>query len=344
MTEAMTRGDRFRRFWRRHRTLLWTLHSLWALATGVFVVWLSRERYSFVPWVVLFLALTWASTLYFGRKLTDTPDAEDGAPRLGDEVTSYLTRTMYQETLFFLLPFYAYSTVLGSPNTVFLVGLGALAFVSCIDLVFDRWLRTSPVASVVFFSVVAFTALNLLIPILLPVEPTASTRIAALAAVLSAAPLVHGSVEWTRATRLRVGGTALLFLAVVLGAPQLVPPVPLRLESAVFSADIERESLEPLDTLSSGADLDELDGAIVIVLEVFAPTVVSTGVSVVWDLDGEVIRQSREVDILAHELGFRLWDAWRPTDSPLRPGRYRVTVRTASGSAFGRAAIDIAER
>lgn len=60
---------RFRRFWQKHRTLFWTLHSVWALATGVGVIVLARERYGFVPWVLLFLGLTWLSTLYFGRKL-----------------------------------------------------------------------------------------------------------------------------------------------------------------------------------------------------------------------------------------------------------------------------------
>lgn len=42
---------RFTSFWHRHRSLFWTVHSLWALATGVFVVYLARERYAFVPWV-----------------------------------------------------------------------------------------------------------------------------------------------------------------------------------------------------------------------------------------------------------------------------------------------------
>ena len=120
-------GDRFRRFWSRHRTLFWTLHSIWALATGVAVILLARGRYGFVPWVVGFLLLTWLSTMFLGRKASEQPEAgppdepaPDGAatpsadvlppvPDLRTEATSYVTRTMYQETLFFLLPFYAYS-------------------------------------------------------------------------------------------------------------------------------------------------------------------------------------------------------------------------------------------
>jgi hypothetical protein len=35
---------------------------------------------------------------------------------IGDELTSYMTRIPYQETLFFLIPCYAYSTVMASPR------------------------------------------------------------------------------------------------------------------------------------------------------------------------------------------------------------------------------------
>ncbi|NNF14843.1 MAG: hypothetical protein HKN72_16570 [Gemmatimonadetes bacterium] len=337
-------GGGFRAFWSRHRHLFWTLHSLWALATGVFVVWLARERYAFVPWVVLFLALTWASTMFFGRRIPDSPREEEGSPRvpgLGEEATSYLTRTMYQETLFFLLPFYAYSTVVGSVNMVFLLGLGALAFVSCLDLVFDRWLRTSPVASVAFFAIVAFAALNLLLPILMPLAPIWSTRIAVVAAIVSAVPLAAGSISWTTGVKARVGGAALVFVAVALGFPQLVPPVPLRLDSATFSRDIERSTLEPIQTFTGRARLTDLDGAVVVLMEVFAPTVVPTRVAMVWERNGTVIRESREIEILAHDLGFRVWDAWRPTDAPLEAGEYEVVLRTAAGRMFGRASIEV---
>lgn len=339
-------GGGFRAFWSRHRHLFWTLHSLWALATGVFVVWLARERYAFVPWVVLFLALTWASTMYFGRRIPESREADDDSPvtpGFGEEATSYLTRTMYQETLFFLLPFYAYSTVIGSVNMVFLLGLGALAFVSCLDLVFDRWLRSSPVASVAFFAIVAFAALNLLLPILAPIAPRWSTRIAVVVAVLSALPLAHGSLRWATGVKVRVGIAVLAFLGMGLGFPQIVPPVPLRMESVTFSRDIERSTLEPIQAFEGEVQLSELDGAVVVLMEVFAPTVVPTRVALVWQRNGRVIRESREIEIVAHDLGFRIWDAWRPNDAPLEAGEYEVLLRTASGRMFGQARIEVVD-
>lgn len=72
-------------FWGRHRSLFWMLHSVWALATGVVVLLLAWERYAFVPWVVVFLGLTWLSTLFFGSSAR-----EEWTPTLGGEVSSYV--------------------------------------------------------------------------------------------------------------------------------------------------------------------------------------------------------------------------------------------------------------
>ena len=51
MTDPAPPGERLRRraaiLWRRHRRAFWILHSLWALAFGVVVLWLAHERYGF---------------------------------------------------------------------------------------------------------------------------------------------------------------------------------------------------------------------------------------------------------------------------------------------------------
>jgi hypothetical protein len=348
---------RLRRFWSRHRTLLWTLHSFWALGTGVAVIFLARERYGFVPWTVAFLLLTWLSTMFFGRKaggeadegppgLPSPPDGEvAGAgvlppvPDLRTEATSYVTRTMYQETMFFLIPFYAYSTVIHSPNVLFMVVLGGLALLSCLDLLFDRWLRTSPVMSLVFFSVVAFAAVNLLLPILLPIDPTLATRIAAVAAVASSIPIALRGSRGRRWGLLPIGGVAVALLTVGLAFPRLVPPVPLRLERAVFSADFDRRTLTPSDALLDGVDGDELHGALFLLMEVFAPTVVPTEVTIRWERDGVLLRVSREIEIVAHDLGFRVWDAWSPESGEVPPGLYEVTLVARDDRFFGSASV-----
>ncbi len=338
------------RFWARHRTLFWMLHSVWALATGVAVVLLARERYAFVPWVVVFLGITWGSTLFFGRsaeqKLEEGEgESEDGratSPGLASEVTSYVTRSLYQETLFFLLPFYAYSTVVRSVNVAFPVVLTGLALLSCIDLFFDRWLRTKPVFGMIFFATVSFAAINLILPMLLSLPPRVSTPLAAVVAVASSIPLAWRSGVKSRGGMLRMGLAATAILVVAVGVPSLVPPVPLRMQGASFSNDIDRETLALGDTLDGTVSPERIGSRLVVLVEVFAPGSVPTTVRLEWRRDGEIVKTSRDVSIVAHEWRFRVWDAWLPTGGRVPPGRYEVTLRTATGRIFGMTELEVA--
>ncbi len=337
--EADSEPSRFRAFWVRHRTLLWTLHSVWALTTGVVVVVLARGRYGFVPWVVLFLALTWITTLLISKGVLRAGDrsSPDYVPGAREETASYVTRTMYQETLFFLLPFYAYSTVLDSINVVFVLVLGALAVLSCLDLVFDRLLNERPTFALLFFAVVAFAAMNLVLPLLWPMEPRLATWIATAVAIVSAIPLSLGQGD--RKSRPYAMAAAVAMIAIVAFLPSVVPPVPLRLDDATFSTDFDRSTLTPIDEIGPTAPTPSGAEVLFVRLEIFAPSSVPASVTTLWTLDGRVVRTSREITITAHEAGFRVWDAWRNPDGQLPAGRYTVTVRTDDGRVFGRTAL-----
>lgn len=329
-------------FWQRHRTLFWALHSVWALATGIAVVLLARERYAFVPWVVVFLGITWASTLFFGRQAGErAEELQPYTPGLKQELTSYLTRTLYQETLFFLLPFYAYSTVLRSPNVLFLVLLGGLALFSCLDLVFDRWLRTRVVFGMLFFASVSFAALNLLLPFFFSLPPRLGTPLSAVLAVGSAVPLALQAGVRSRGTGLRIALAAAAILGIAIGLPSVVPPVPLRMESATFASDIDPETLQLADTLASAASAADIGERLVVLVHVFAPAVVPSRVSLDWTRDGEALKSSRTVEILAHEGSFRVWDGYRAPSGRVEPGRYEVVLRTQNGRVFGRASLSL---
>ncbi len=313
------------------------LHSAWALGAGTVITVLARERYHLVAWVGIFLALAWASTLYFGGVVT----ARGRVPGLAHEVTSYVTRVLYQETLFFLLPFYAASTVVGSPNVAFLVALGGLAVLSCIDLLFDRWLRTRPVFALLFFAIVAFSAANLLLPLLVGLPPRLAAPAAALLAIAGAAPLALRTAPRATATRLRLVAAVAVILVVAVAFPVLIPPVPLRMERATFASGIERDSLELVDPLGDHATPAQVGGKLVVLAQVFAPSALPARVQLEWRRDGELLRVSREVGITAHAGGFRVWDAYRPGPGALPPGRYRVVLRTAGRRVFGVARITI---
>jgi hypothetical protein len=329
------------RLYDRHRRAFWALHSLWALATGAVVVALAHAAYGYAAWVLVFLALTWLSTLFFTRAETP-PERSKG--RRWHGLASYLTRVMYQETLFFVLPFYFYSATLDSPNVLFLALLALLAVMACLDLIFDELLRRHAWFGILFFAIVAFAALNLLLPLALGLRIESAIVIAALVGLVAAIPMVaapQGRGRW-RAATLRVL-PALVAVGLLVGLRVLVPPVPLRLEGLVFARDVQPATLEPIAPLIREAALSGGNDRLAVVATVFAPRTVSVRVAVQWWRDGEWLKTSREVEITPHEAGFKVWDAFSPSEGPLVAGTYRVVLQTAGGQLIGREALRLVD-
>ena len=338
-----TLHERVSRFWRRHRALIWILHSVWALAVGSAIVLVAQDRYYLVLWVVVFLMLAWALTLFFGRATAEGVAADGRSPGLVHEVSSYVTRVMYQQTLFFLLPFYAYSTVIDSLNVVFLALLGALAVLSCIDLVFDRWLRTRPVFALAFFAVVAFAAINLLLPLLVGLPPRFSAPAAALLAVGGAAPLALRTMRTRFQARLWLVGVAVVILVLPIWLPGVIPPVPLRMNQATFGSGIDRATLDVTEILLDRVSATDVGDGLYVLVAVFAPTALPATVQLEWWRDSELLRVTREIGITANAASFRVWDAWRPESGTVSPGRYRVVLRTVERQVFGVATLAVGE-
>jgi hypothetical protein len=333
----MSLRDHAHRLWERHRTWFWIVHSVWSLITGTAIVVLARDRYHLVVWVVLFLALTWMITLFFGRAAADP----ERPPPLAHELTSYVTRVLYQETLFFLIPFYAASTVFRSLNALFLALLAGLAVLSCIDLVFDRWLRFRPVFGLMFFSIVAFAAVNLLLPLLVGFPPRFAAPAAALLSVGGVVPLGLRAARRSWRVQVRLLAAAALLVAVAAGLPRVIPPVPLRLQRATFATGIDRDTLALAETAVDHALSAELGGSLFVLVEVFAPSALPASVRLEWRRDGELLRVSRDISITAHAAGFRVWDGWHAPSGSVPPGRYRVVLQTAGGRVFGVATLTV---
>jgi len=330
-------------FWNRHRALIWILHSVWALAVGTTIVLLAQDRYYLVLWVVLFLVVAWAFTLFLGRATIDGDATGTRPPGLVHEVSSYVTRVVYQQTLFFLLPFYAYSTVVASANVMFLGLLGGLAVLSCIDLVFDRWLRTRPVFALAFFAVVAFAAINLLLPLLVGLPPRFSAPVAALLAVGGAAPLALRTMRTRFHARLWLVGVAVVILVVPAGLPGVIPPVPLRMQQATFASSIDRRTLDMEHTFLDRVSAADVGDALFVLVAVFAPTTLPATVQLEWWRGRELLRVSREIGITANAASFRVWDAWRPQSGTVSPGQYRVVLRTVERQVFGVVTLTVDE-
>jgi hypothetical protein len=326
----------------RYSRVLWVGHSIWALITGAAVLVLAHNRYGYLPWVILFLALTWGSTLFFSRIALPV---ESRAAQLAKGVVSYLTRIMYQETLFFLLPFYFFSTTFPSWNCAYVIGLAALAVFSCVDIPFDRMLRTSRPFALSFFSIVTFSALQLFFPLALALKINLTTYLAASLSMLAAIPLAY---PWRE---LRQGPTivrTVLAVAVALVAVRLllpvIPPVPLRLFNVRFAAAFDPRTIQAPFEYSDTIPRSVLSGGrLYAIASVFAPSRLPATVILRFVRNGKVLRTSRAVNLIAHARGFRVWDTMRPGPEGFLPGPYTVEVWTGEGQLVGRSTIRVVE-
>ena len=309
----------------RHARTFWIAHSLWALAQGVAVAVLAEEHPDYAAFVLGLLALVWATTLFFCR--SSLVAARPASLRVG--FASYATRVFYQQTLFFLLPFYVRSTTPSSPNLAFTLALAALAALACLDLSFDRWLRASPRFAATFFFAVAYAALQLLLPLVARVPFELAQPFAlglALAAAVASVGLPRGPARVPRL--LGVLPAAALAIA-LLAAPLLVPPAPLRVASFEIAARAD---------------------AVRATVSVAAPVAVPVDVTLCWRRGGEQLRESRDIAITAHGRGFRVWDELSRARFASERGAasaralLRVDVLTKSGQLVGRRVFAPASR
>ena len=296
----------WRELYDKYARLFWALHSAWALLSGVGVLVLAHNRHGFARWVILFIALTWGSTLVVSRF-----SGASQTVRFAQGFASYLTRVMYQETLFFLLPFYFYSATFPSRNFIYVIALAAFAVLSCFDMLFDRLLRERRPFAIGFFAFVSFSALQFFLPVALRMridnsELIAAT-IAAFAALTLAAPVPLRVIAFTLVTTL---------LGAWIARP-LIPPVPLRMTGMQTGGSINKTTLK-----TSG----EASSRLYVVATVFSPERIPARVEFRYVSNGNVLRTSREVSLNPHRGGFRVWDSVRLTS----PGNIRIELWTGS--------------
>ena len=317
---------KWRELHEKYARLLWALHSAWALISGVAVLVLAHNRYGFLRWVVLFIALTWGSTLFLSRFAAKR---ESRVFQFAQSFVSYLTRVMYQETLFFLIPFYFYSATVRSWNFLYVIALAAFAVLSCFDMLFDRLLREHRWFAIGFFAFVSFSALQFFLPLLLRTHIEYGGYLAAALSFLAALALAP-SRNYLRDRR-RLTIVLIVFVSVLIGVRllrPLIPPVPLRLTRMNFSGAINHRTLETSNSFDRDIPASELHrGRIYAVATIFSPERIPAEIQIRFLQDGEVLRAGRVAGFTARPGGFRVWDSVRvPAGGE---GEVRVEVWTA---------------
>lgn len=321
-------------FFARHDRLLWGLHSLWALALGVVVMWAGARNYAWLRVTIFYIAFLWVAGLVVPA-LVDRPEAGTkwrGRLRL---VVNYFTKNFYQQLLFFLLPVYFASASAWSANLVFVGFLAVSALVSTLDVFFDRHLSVRRGLTAVFFSFNLFACINVMLPVVWSISNKVALPVSAALAVLAFATIRYRLGELARYhIRLQVGLAGIgLVLLVALGRP-LIPPAPLRLLGTDFGSGMDKRALRvtgPLGSLPLG-----WTGRVYAVTAIYAPLGLRDRVCHRWYQAGRLVYASPCYALEGGRTeGFRLWTS-APAKDTQAGGGVRVEVWTEAGQLVGR--------
>lgn len=320
-----------------HELLLWCLHSLWALALGIVVMWAGAHNYAWIRITILYIAFLWVASL-FVPDLFDPPGQATrwrGRLRL---VVNYFSKNFYQQLLFFLLPIYYASSTGWSLNLLFVAFLAASALISTLDIVYDRHVSVRRSLMAVFFAFNLFACINVMLPVLWSISNRVALPMSAALAVLAFATIRYRFGDLARRqVRVQVGVAGVALVLVVALARPVIPPAPLRVLATEFGEGINRQTFQvttPIDRLPLG-----WSGRVYAVTSIYAPLGLSDRIGHRWYRDGRLVYTSAFYRVDGgRKDGFRLWTS--ATAKDVQPGdRMRVEVWTEAGQLVGRATV-----
>lgn len=318
----------------RHETRLWWLHSAWALAFGIGVMWLGARNYAWLRATYGYVAFIWVASFALPRLLRSTRLASRWRRPLRLAV-NYFVKNFYQQLLFFVLPVYWASSTPGSGNSFF-VGLVAIAaLLSTFDVVYDRHLSAKRILGATFFGFNLFVCVNVVLPVLWQVSNTTALRVSLGLAIVA---MITLAVELPRVRDRSVlvglaASAALLVVLVELGR-WWIPPAPLRIVHAEFGDRIQRQP--PVVTSRLDRIPDVAGTRLYVVTAISAPLGLRDRVRHVWSIDGERAFVSPPYQVTGgREEGYRLWTSLALTPAT-RPAVVQVDVETEGGQLIGR--------
>jgi hypothetical protein len=320
-------------------TVLWWVHSTWALAFGIGVMWLSARNYAWLRVTYAYVAFIWLSSLLLPRLLASrlVPPPWRRTVQL---TINYFAKNFYQQLLFFVLPVYWASSTLWASNTWFVAAVAISAVLSTFDIVYDRHLSVKRPLTALFFAFNVFVCANVALPVLWRMSNAVSLRVSAALALAGFVTLLYGLRRrrlW-RVLAVGVVGALLLGVLVEFGRP-LIPPAPLRLVTPAFGTAMRRlppRMAEPVTEVEAG-----FGGRLFVLTPIWAPLGLEDRVRHRWRIDGHAVYESQLYKVTGGRAeGYRLWTSLVvPT---LAAGsRVSVDVETEAGQLIGRAVLQV---
>jgi hypothetical protein len=326
-------------WFRTHRDKLWWLHSFYALAFGIGIMWLGTQKFAYLRITIFHLSFIWISSLFLPKVLNYPRLPARWVPRVR-LLVNYFNKNFYQQMMFFVLPIYYASATLYSRNMIFVLLVGVSAILSTLDIVYDRHLSVSRTLTAIFFAFNLFALINVMLPVLWSVSNTWATRLSALFSALAFLSLFHPLSQSKRRRR----ALGLLMIAMWLAAVELgrafIPPAPLRLASAEFGTGFQHETLSLDGKIMEVAPgrLARLYG----LTAIKAPLGLEENVQHRWYQNGRLIWASPFYNVTGgREQGFRLWTACN-FENVTAATEIRLDLETEGGQLIGRAVLKAA--
>lgn len=324
---------RFVRWFQRHKEKLWWIHSGYALLLGIGVMWLGAREFAFLRVAVIHVFAIWLLSLFLPSLIRHPRLAPHWAPRI-TFLANFLSKNLYQQVLFFVLPIYYASATLASGNFIFVALVGLSAMLATLDIIYDRYVSVKRSLTALFFAFNLFVLINVMLPVLWSLSNTLTTRISAAAASLVLISFycpIAGSKSGRVALAVII---ALPIIALVEVGRPYVPPVPLRLVAVQFGADFNRRAMQvaaPVTKLSP-ARAFRLYG----LTAIRAPLGLKDRVRHRWYLNGKLVWESPLAAIVGgRAAGFRYWT--RCYFHSIPPGaELHLDVVTEGGQLIGR--------
>ena len=116
----------------------------------------------------------------------------------------------------------------------------------------------------------------------------------------------------------------------------------MRLTDLSFGTGVDPRTLELENEFPDGKPIYAAslsDRRLVVRATIFSPGRLPLRVQIRFLQGRTLLRASRNLDVVAHRRGFRVWCAINPGPSGLVPGKYRAEVWTSEGQLLGRQAL-----
>lgn len=254
----------------------------------------------------------------------------------------YVTQMIHQESYFFVLPFFFFTTTWNSGQPVFIGVLALAALASIIDPLYFRWLGVRQLLLMAFHTLALFAVLLTALPVILHLTTLQTYQLATATTVVLALPTLIRTVRndnrWRGLVRL---------LAIIAGlsitlwfARYWVPPATLWLTDVHVTHTLDSTSKLPGIGISGMSESQLRQQGLYAYTAIRAPRGLAEQVFHVW------VRNGEEVDRIALQItggregGYRTWSHKSVFPDPAA-GRWQVRVVTEGGQLIGVVRFDV---